>query len=191
MTVSRVLIWIVNIVLAAVILITAAAFINGWRERDNARYVPGLGRYKIISVLSDSMKPVMCAGDAILVDSGRPGQLKEGDIITFWRQGGRHSLLTHRIVDVADSKGEKNYYTRGDANNVIDGQPIRKGDIVGKYLLCIPRGGYLINFVHTKTGFMLLIMLPILTAIYSYTRKIYLDIVACYKKEKNGPNPGH
>lgn len=173
----RLIKWLINGIVCLVFLCLAVLLVQGWLEKDNPRYVPGLGRYKLISVLSDSMKPMMKAGDAILVDSQPKGELREGAVVTYWRSG-NGSLLTHRIVAAEDYQGGKVYYTRGDANNVMDGTPVAEKDIVGKYLMCIPGGGNFISYLHTKPGFIFLILAPILIGLLLEVRKLYPEVYA-------------
>ncbi len=163
--------WLLNIMLLTILICISTLLVKGWLEMDNYRYVPGIGRYKLISIYTDSMKPVMQAGDVILVDSRHEGGLSEGDIVTYWRSGDG-SLLTHRIVGI-EKQNEKKLYTRGDANNVMDGTPLTEKDIVGRFLMTIPHGGAFISYLHTKSGFMLLIMLPILIALGLEARRFY------------------
>ncbi|MCF8010658.1 MAG: signal peptidase I [Clostridiales bacterium] len=180
--------WLFNIILIMVFTTVSMVFINGWLEKDNPRYVPGIGCYKVVSVLSDSMKPVMYAGDAIIVDRSKLTNLQKGDIITYWRANNARSLMTHRIVDTGKRNGEEVFYTRGDANDVVDGDPVSRDNIVGKYGFCIPYGGYCIGFLHTKAGFLLLIMFPVLLALGLEARKIYRESRAgWFKKKRNEP----
>jgi len=170
--------WILNLSLLAVILAIGTIAVTIWLAGDGGRHVPGLGRYKLISVLSDSMRPVMRAGDAIVVDARVAGRLQEGDIITFWRANNTSSLLTHRITAIKNANGERVYFTRGDANRVADGSPVPERDVVGRYMFCVPLGGYLIGFLHTRAGFALLVMLPVTLALLLEIKRIYPEAAA-------------
>ncbi|MCL5272610.1 MAG: signal peptidase I [Bacillota bacterium] len=156
--------WIINIIAIAVFVTLIVVSITGLMNNDNPRYVPGLGDYKIISIYTDSMKPVFQAGDGIIVKSSMIDTCKAGDIITYWRSD-NGSLLTHRIVGISEQNGKEAYFTRGDANNIIDGAPVPVQDIVGKHICSVPHAGYFISYLHTKVGFLLLILLPIVLAV--------------------------
>lgn len=178
---SKITKWMLNLLISLVLICVIAAVVSGLNNRDNPRYVPGLGKYKLVSVLSDSMKPVMEAGDAIVVDSSA-GRFGAGDVITYWRPHDNQSLLTHRIVKIKQSGSRQEFYTKGDANNVKDGESVKSRDVVGKYMFRIPRGGYFIGFIHTRAGFLALIMLPILMALCLEAKRLYPEVAAMYRK---------
>lgn len=145
-------------------LLVAAVSVSNFYFRGSPEYIPGAGPYKMLVVLSDSMKPVFAAGDVIIVDTSIGGRCAEGDIITFWRSKNPPVLLTHRVTGIEEAAGREYYNTRGDANNTDDGVAVRQEEILGKYLFKIPFGGYLVNLVHTRAGFVLLIVTPLLLA---------------------------
>ncbi|MGB9793090.1 MAG: signal peptidase I [Thermacetogeniaceae bacterium] len=157
------------VVMLAVGYMAAEAGLAG----DEPGYVPGIWRYKLVVILSDSMRPAIKAGDAIVIDSKANARLKSGDIITYRFSDGK-TLLTHRIAATRREGGQVVYYTKGDANNVMDGGAVLRGDIVGKYLFRIPSGGLLLTFVHTKEGFALLVLFPLIAAFCLEFRGIFV-----------------
>lgn len=152
---------------AAIFMLAAAVLISNFYYRNNPEYLPGIGPYKMLLVLSDSMKPVFAAGDVIIVNTSGKSGYGENDIVTFWRSKTPPLLLTHRITGAEKIAGQVYYSTRGDANNTADGAAVRQDQILGKYLFKIPYGGHVVNFVHTGPGFTLLILVPFfITAVH-------------------------
>lgn len=141
-------------------LLVAAISISNFYYRENTEYIPGIGPYKLLIILSDSMKPVFAAGDVIIVDASGGDGYREGDIITFWRSRNPQVLLTHRVAGIEEIAERTYYNTRGDASNTEDGVPVRQEETLGRYLFKIPYGGHVVQFVHTRLGFALLVVLP-------------------------------
>lgn len=161
-------------------MLVAAIVQDKYRYRADPDHVPGVGPYKVLVVLSDSMKSVFAAGDMIIIDASKSGGYEINDIITF-RQG-PNMFLSHRITGLEERSGQQHYYTRGDANNTGDSETVRQEEILGEYLFKLPFGGYLVNFVHTTLGFVLLIVIPLLVAIGYEFRKNLLDLKGPWKR---------
>lgn len=131
-----------------VILIVFYLLINirGMGQKD---YIPGLGPYKIMSVLSGSMSPTFNAGDVIVGKTINPHDLKQGDIITFRFE---NSLTTHRVMNVINKDGKLLFKTKGDNNNVEDLEPVGNEKIISKYLFRVPLIGFVIMFMKGTAG---------------------------------------
>lgn len=154
--------------------------------------VPQVGGYQMYIVLSGSMKPEFDTGSLIFVRETGPGELVVGDIITFRSPANEESLTTHRIVERISNE-ELKFVTRGDANNVNDPNPVPAENIVGKKTGSVPYLGYLLNFVQTREGLILLIFVPgILIIGYELSKIIkYMAGENSNKKGRtNGKNPG-
>lgn len=119
-------------------------------------------------VQSDSMKPMMEAGDLAAVDTTRC--LPEvGDVIAYHIEGSDPAgeensmadvreygnagaagsrmaevVVTHRVISV--STGKQNVYqTRGDANRTPDSLPVRQEQIAGTVIGVIPLAGFVFD----------------------------------------------
>lgn len=145
--------------IAIVCLIVFYVLINirGIGQKD---YIPGLGPYKIMSVLSGSMSPTFNAGDVIVGKTINPHDLKQGDIITFRFE---NSLTTHRVMNVINKDGNLIFKTKGDNNNVEDLEPVGDGNIISKYLFRVPLLGFAIMFMKGTAGVMSICFLIILS----------------------------
>ena len=132
---------------------------------------PTLFQHQIKVVVSGSMAPEIQTGSIILNKLIEPDTTyKKGDIITFHSED---KLVTHRIVDVKEVKGESIFQTKGDNNNAPDAHYVSKGDITGKYTgFTIPKLGYIANYVTSEMGFALLLFIPGLLMVLSTARSI-------------------
>ncbi|MCD6447927.1 MAG: signal peptidase I [Thermoplasmata archaeon] len=117
-------------------------------------------------VTSGSMEPTLRVGDIVYVKSIEIDKIKIGDIITFYHE---EHIITHRCVDILHNNGTF-FKTKGDANEENDTFLTPTKDVIGKipsftlfghtFYIKIPRIGYLSYFVHTRIGFILLIIFP-------------------------------
>jgi signal peptidase I len=121
--------------------------------------VPKVAGYQMYIVLSGSMSPEFDTGSLAFVKETPTEQLVVGDIITFRSQSGSDSLTTHRIVEVNRDEGLR-FVTRGDANNVNDPNMVLAENVVGRVTGSIPYVGYVMSFVQTRQGLILLIFVP-------------------------------
>ena len=100
------------------------------------------------------------AGDLIFVDKAVPGELKVGNVITFM-QGS--TVVTHRIIEISTGEdGKLQFFTKGDANNTEDTEPVLEDDLVGIYIGRIPMVGDLAIFMQTPLGMIVFIGIPLL-----------------------------
>lgn len=105
--------------------------------------VPGLvGANGSYVVTSDSMSPEIDAGDVVIVTERDPGEIEEGDVITFAPPGDDDRRTTHRVVDVeTDDDGQRQFITQGDANDNPDAQPVAADRVIGEVTFTIPYFG--------------------------------------------------
>ncbi|MGM9605765.1 MAG: signal peptidase I [Faecousia sp.] len=153
---------LLSIVLWAVILL-AALFAFTTLATKNSSQVASLAGFTPLSVVSDSMAPTFNAGDLIVIRRCDPAELQEGDIITFHAIiNNEYALNTHRITEIQDQNGTRSYVTKGDNNAIADIHMIADGDIVGRYVGRLPGFGKVVEFLSSSTGFLLVIVLPLL-----------------------------
>ena len=121
-----------------------------------------LGPAKI--VVTDSMAPALRAGDLVLLqpikDIIRPGMVVAYDL--------QDKLITHRVVEVVGDL----LVTKGDNNQDVDPWRVPFTSVVGVPNVRIPYAGYLLDFVKSPMGFLLLIILPACWIIVIEARKI-------------------
>ena len=116
-----------------------------------------LDDYSAYIVKSDSMKPAIASGDMVIV--GSPGSwlsadITPGEIITFEH---KKNLVTHRVVNIEGDTIQ----TKGDGQEEVDPWPVsRFFDVKGSYILHIPYVGLVSNYIKTKTGWFVCVILP-------------------------------
>lgn len=132
-------IWnIVSTVLVA-LMVLSAVFLMGSR----------LIGFQCFNIISPSMEPKYKVGDLIYVKKVDPATIKEGEVITFIVN---EDLVvgTHRVIRV-DAENQR-FYTKGDANDIEDGEPVHFNNVIGVPQFSIPKLGYVSNFVQNPPG---------------------------------------
>ena len=105
-----------------------------------AALVSGFFPLYMIGVGSASMSPSINKGDAVIIRKvNKDTNIKKGDIIAF-----RYNKKTiiHRVNDVSVISNEKVYYTKGDANNSIDTDTVKRKQIKGIVQFRVPYIAY-------------------------------------------------
>ena len=105
--------------------------------------------FKCFNIISPSMEPEYAVGDLIYVKEVDPATIKEGDVITFLVN---ENLVvgTHRVVRV--DTANKHFYTKGDANDIEDREPVHFNNVIGVPKFSIPMLGYVSDFVQNPPG---------------------------------------
>ncbi len=85
-------------------------------------------RFGAIVIATESMTGEINKGDMILYERYDDQAIKEGQVIVFRKSNSR---IVHRVVKIENIGGELRYYTKGDANSMIDSGYITEADIVG------------------------------------------------------------
>lgn len=139
-----------------VVLVTGLYFIISARVLGQA---PSVFGYEIFTVLSGSMEPSIKTGSIIIVKPQSPQvNYRVGDVVTYRPRNNPDILVTHRIVKI---NSVNQYVTKGDSNNTEDLYPIASSDILGRYTgMHISYAGYLFNFVKTKNGIVMFLVIP-------------------------------
>ena len=153
-TVLSVILWIVILLAALFSFVTLAT-----KDQNQIASIAG---FSPLAVQTDSMKPAFSSGDLIIIKKCDPGTLEVGDIITFHTIiENQYALNTHRIKEITEENGIKNYVTKGDNNALEDTHIITGSDVVGKYVIKIPLLGKVMNFLSGTVGFLVCIVFPL------------------------------
>ena len=129
---------IASIVLVAIVVLIAVLLMGA--------KVIGLKTY---SVISPSMKPAYNVGDLVYVKSVDPETIEVGDAITFVLDE-KLTVATHRVVSV--DLENSHFYTKGDANDTPDANPVHFKNLVGKVVFKLPLLGYVADWVQNPPG---------------------------------------
>lgn len=132
-------IWNIISTILVVLIVLCAVFLMGSR----------LLGFQCYNVISPSMEPEFCVGDLIYVKSTDPETIKEGDVITFLVN---EDLVvgTHRVVRV--DREHQRFYTKGDANDIEDRDPVHYNNVIGVPKFAIPKLGYVSDFIQNPPG---------------------------------------
>jgi signal peptidase len=161
-------IWNVASTTLVVIVVLCAVFLMGSR----------LLGYECYNVISPSMEPEYGVGDLIYVKKVDPTTIKANDVITFIVN---EDLVvgTHRVVRV-DAENQR-FYTKGDANDVEDAEPVHFNNVIGVPQFSIPKLGYVSDFVQNPPGMYITIGIGIVLIIAVFLP----DIIVKKKEEEN------
>jgi signal peptidase len=145
--------------------------------------MPAMWGRKPLVVLGGSIEPAIKVGSVVLVSHIKPGDIKEGNIITFrtpvkveQRLRSKQPLSTHRVIKIFNQKKRLYFKTKGDANEDPDNWKISENDILGRATLSLPYLGYLIHFTRGLVGLILLIIVPALLIIAIEIRNILAQL---------------
>jgi signal peptidase I len=127
-----------------------------FQAKKDSMKVPAFFGYKPMTVLTNSMKPEISAGDMILVKETKIGNIKKGDILTF--QTADKRVVTHRVAQVT----QQGFITKGDNNNVEDKEKAQPANVIGKVAFILPNAGYIAKLISSKLGFSIFVLLPFL-----------------------------
>jgi len=120
------------------------------------------------TVVTDSMAPALRAGDLVLLqpikDIITPGMVVAYDL--------QDKLIAHRVVEVMGDM----LVTKGDNNQEVDPWRMPFSSVVGVPDVRIPYAGYLLEFVKSPAGLLLLIILPICLIIVIEARRIAANL---------------
>ena len=111
---------------------------------------------KAYVITTNSMEPNIKDGDIIIVKKDKEENLQKGDIITFQNKSG---IVTHRITNIEEKDGKKEYTTKGDNNTIEDLETVTYEKIKGKVILKVPILGKLIILLENQIVFLLIILI--------------------------------
>lgn len=177
-TVVDVLIWVLVVLCVGVSIVAVSA-------GTNAKNVPTVGSTCFLNVKTESMdaekpagvpadKPAGFSAGTMLLskyiaeDDAALDALEVGDIITFeMKLDGSDTVdyNTHRIVAVERNENGTlvSVTTKGDNNDLMDGAEVSRGTIIAVYTGSkIPALGKALDFLSTKVGFGVCILLPLI-----------------------------
>lgn len=104
---------------------------------------------QVFNVISGSMEPTYSVGDLIYVKSVDPDSVKVGDPITFVLNEDL-VVATHRVVAI-DSENRQ-FTTKGDANDSADANPVHFNNLIGVPVFAIPLLGYVSAYIQSPPG---------------------------------------
>ena len=158
-------VWYLLIALISVLLaFTLFLFIS---NKVNPGSIPSAFGYKVLTVLSGSMRPEFNPGDLLIAKDADTAKLNKGDIITFTQED---KYVTHRITEINEQNGQMSFITKGDFNDSQDPTPIAADKVVAVYSTHIPFLGMFLQELNGIYGFLLLVVLPVVILVVGELR---------------------
>jgi signal peptidase len=182
---------VTDILLVFILIIAIVITVMTFTSKNSDVGVGNVFGYTPFTIQSDSMKPAFATGDMIIAKEVKNvNELKIGDVITYTTvltdSEGRsvRGNNTHRIIDIEyNSDGTiNNFITKGDAISMEDTVPVTPDSILGKQVnsgydeeagldangdpvikegLKISSLGSALNFLQSRTGFMICVIIPL------------------------------
>lgn len=141
------------------------------------------GTSRLLVVESGSMSPAISTGSMIFVQTQEDYSVDE--VLTFKASADDNALpTTHRLIEIVNSNEQTLFRTQGDANDAPDSELIPQDQVIGKVIFSIPYIGYLVSFVKTEIGFILLVIIPATIIIYSELLVIHKEAKRLIKERK-------
>jgi len=125
--------------------------------------------YRFYVVRSGSMTPTIRPGD-VMVTGPAPRVLKPGQVVVFRKDNDR---IAHRIIKVVNRTQVR---TKGDANPAPDPFLVSITDIEASALFPIPYLGYLVWFIRSRLGWVLIVLLPALWILAGEIKNILKEL---------------
>ena len=175
--ISNILFWILIGII--ILLIFYVVMIKIYSKQDRLDEI----KFNMYTIITTSMENTIMAGDVVIDYKNDNNIYEVGDIITFYSNKGSGQLtVTHRIIDVKIENGKYYYTTKGDNNNTADTNPVFQDDVIGKVIFVIPKVGFVQEFILSKFGWLVVIVLPCVgIVIYDLLKVLKL----AFKKKKN------
>lgn len=118
---------------------------------------PRLFGLHMVIVEGKSMEPHIHYGALAIMKDTSPDDVKIGDVVEFTAPQ-THWVTTHRIVAIAPDR--KSFTTKGDANNAPDQAALPADQVHARYLFSIPEVGNMIRWLHTRNGYLAIVLVP-------------------------------
>lgn len=132
-------IWDTITTVLVVLVVISAIFLMGSR-------LVGL---QVFHVISPSMEPTYSVGDLLYVKEVDPDSVKVGDPITFVLNEDL-VVATHRVVAVDGEN--RQFTTKGDANETEDAAPVHFNNLIGVPVFSVPLLGYVSAYIQNPPG---------------------------------------
>ena len=136
---------------------------------------------QVFNVISGSMEPTYSVGDLLYVKTVDPDSVKVGDPITFVLNE-ELVVATHRVVGV-DSENRQ-FITKGDANETEDANPVHFNNLVGVPVFAIPLLGYVSAYIQNPPGTYVAIAVGAIIIMLVFLPDLFED-----DKKKKGDEP--
>lgn len=173
------ILWDIIVKLVTLLIVLISLIIIVQKVTNNKESFFG---YRIFRVQTESMIPKYQIGDVILVKKQDVDKIKVGDDVTYLGESSsvKGILITHRVIDIQEVDGKKEFHTQGIANNLED--PVVHGNqINGVVQFKMPILTLLCKLLNNKYIFYFGAVLPLTLYIFfrvlkaNYDKKVERD----------------
>lgn len=173
------ILWDIIVKLVTLLIVLISLIIIVQKVTNNKESFFG---YRIFRVQTGSMIPKYQIGDVILVKKQDVDKIKVGDDVTYLGESSsvKGILITHRVIDIQEVDGKKEFHTQGIANNLED--PVVHGNqINGVLQFKMPILTLLCKLLNNKYIFYFGAVLPLTLYIFfrvlkaNYDKKVERD----------------
>ena len=195
----KVVVKVIKYIVFTILLLLAGLFISVFiQTKVNPDRIPSMFGYKPFIVLSGSMESELYKGDLAIVKNVDANTLEEKDIIAFRDKD--NYVVTHRIVEIKDNNGTKEFITKGDNNSNDDvSKSLDKSEdsldkVEGKYISKISGfGNVLLVMQKPITLIIILVIIVVIGVLWIMIGNSKLSIderkeLELLRKEKNTKN---
>lgn len=173
------ILWDIIVKLVTLLIVLISLIIIVQKVTNNKESFFG---YRIFRVQTGSMISKYQIGDVILVKKQDVDKIKVGDDVTYLGESSsvKGILITHRVIDIQEVDGKKEFHTQGIANNLED--PVVHGNqINGVVQFKMPILTLLCKLLNNKYIFYFGAVLPLTLYIFfrvlkaNYDKKVERD----------------
>ena len=173
------ILWDIIVKLVTLLIVLISLIIIVQKVTNNKESFFG---YRIFRVQTGSMISKYQIGDVILVKKQDVDKIKVGDDVTYLGESSsvKGILITHRVIDIQEVDGKKEFHTQGIANNLED--PVVYGNqINGVVQFKMPILTLLCKLLNNKYIFYFGAVLPLTLYIFfrvlkaNYDKKVERD----------------
>lgn len=151
-------------VISAFLIIIVVSIVFVQRVSDNKITIGGIG---IFTIVSESMAPEYEVWDMIVSKEIDPSSIKVGDDVVYLGKQGdfENKIVTHRVIEVKGSSDNKQFVTKGIANDIED--PVIDGDqVYGKVLFKSNILSFLSKLINNLYGFYFIVFVPFVIMLF-------------------------
>lgn len=94
------------------------------------------------------MLPEIGIGDVVIIKKIPADAVEVGDVIQF---KANNIKIAHRVVEIEkDAKGERAFWTKGDANRSRDADPVLPEQVIGTVIYKVPKAGWITMLARSR-----------------------------------------
>ena len=145
-----------------IVLLVSVIFIQ--RVSNNNLTVFG---YRIFTIVTESMVPKYKVGDMILSRETDINSLNIGEEVVYMGASGdfKDKIVTHQIIKIDETKGEKYFHTKGLANSVED-PIVTSSQIMGRVVYKFKILSMLSKLINNMYGFYFIVFVPFVVLLF-------------------------